>query len=229
MRTKELEQLIKVVKMHPLLLLERMLDEQKRLRLPAEELLILQYIWLELSAGNMTPSNTYLSEQSGIDVTKVQTLVVSLMQKQIIYVTTFNEGGKIREEYDIDVLIAFYFMHTTKPNEASNKMKEFVRRVEGEFSRKLSSIEIRLIESWIYDEKIEYTMLEDALTETVLAGAKNFKYMDKILKNWQENGKQQFNSKVDPTIQNIKNKKFSQEEKDIAAFDWISSLGESNE
>ena len=57
---------------------------------------------------------------------------------------------------------------------------------EREFGRLLSPFEIEQISSWI-DEGYEEAIIKAALTEAVYMNKRNFRYIDKILWNWQQN------------------------------------------
>src|SRR5699024_7946616 len=82
----------------------------------------------------------------------------------------------------------------------TNALFQFVEKVELEFSRKLSPIEIQYIQTWIYDEHFSIEILEEALKESVLSGVRNFKYMSAIINNWQTNNTQNTNVKKNKFI-----------------------------
>lgn len=218
--------IIDLLNKHPLLLIEKILDKQIVLKLSVEELVVLQFVWLELANGNDAPSNVFLAERTGISEEIVRGTIIALMKRKILNIQSFEADGKTREAYDISSFIAQCFQTNVIQEKPSNQMKDFIGRIELEFARKLSPIEIRLIESWVYDEQIDYSILDDALRETILAGVKNLKYMNAIIQDWNKNSNNV--SYQRKNIQKMK-KEFTAEEKAVAEFDWIKDLGELDE
>ena len=56
--------------------------------------------------------------------------------------------------------------------------------LETEFGRMLNPIEMSLVNDWIDQDHYDIEVIKLALRETVLNGKYNFKYMDRILSNW---------------------------------------------
>src|SRR5699024_10925191 len=58
--------------------------------------------------------------------------------------------------------------------------------LESEFGRPLSPIEIETLVAWIENDKYSPELIQLALREAVLSQAYNFKYIDRILLNWEK-------------------------------------------
>ena len=67
-------------------------------------------------------------------------------------------------------------------------MKELVRQFEIEFGRLLSPIEKQEIAAWLNIDHYNPEIVKLALREAILAQVYNFKYVDRILLNWQRHG-----------------------------------------
>lgn len=214
---------------NPLILIEVLLEKNAVLNFSPEEVVILQYLWLAKTKQNMTLSNKQIAEMANIEEANVRKAIMNLIKEKYITLVSSDVEGKITEEYDLSPLINKCFDATIMPIKTSNALQQFVQKVEGEFARKLSPIEIQYIQGWIYDEHISVEVLEEALKESVINGVRNFKYMNSIINNWQTN-KQQDNYAnkygMRESFKQSRQKEFSQEEKEIAKFDWESVLNE---
>src|SRR5699024_5492414 len=61
---------------------------------------------------------------------------------------------------------------------------------EQEFARALSPFEIEMINAWLDDDQFLPSLIKAALREAVLMGKLNFKYIDRILREWKKKGVQ---------------------------------------
>lgn len=59
---------------------------------------------------------------------------------------------------------------------------------EQEFGRPLSPFEIETINSWLDEDGIEPSLIKAGLRESVLMSKLNFKYIDRILREWKKKG-----------------------------------------
>ncbi|GBU10461.1 hypothetical protein AwErysi_00770 [Erysipelotrichaceae bacterium] len=215
----------KILKKNPYLLIEELMRKQAVLQLSPAEFLVLQFLWIELAELNSQPSNEHLSQITGMEIITVRQAIFSLIEKKYLGLNTVQIGSKIAEVYDMDLLIQQLYKLKHEGSKVGNQLQHLVKMIELEFARQLSPIEIQCIQGWVYDEKIEVVVIEEALKETILAGVRNFKYMSAIIHNWQKTGEKKYG------IQNQKlemAKKFvpTKEQKDIAAYDWTKNLGE---
>lgn len=71
--------------------------------------------------------------------------------------------------------------------QSKNQRQELFSMIETEFGRMLNPIEISLVNDWIDKDHYDLGVIKLALKETVLNGKYNFKYMDRILSNWDNN------------------------------------------
>ncbi len=219
------------LKKQPLLFIETLFEQQRELALTATEFVIVQYLWIEIAQNNLSPTHEYLSEISRMPISDVRNAIASLIQKKYIQLVTSTSDDKIIEAYDMSLLINHCFNGKVTETQSTNQVKNLVQKIELEFSRKLSPIEIQYLHGWLYDDRIDVKTIDEALKETILSGVKNFKYMSAIINNWQTTGGQQkygVNANTQKHTE-YRDKKFSEEEKEIAAFDWVSTLGEEDD
>src|SRR5699024_12314269 len=59
---------------------------------------------------------------------------------------------------------------------------------EQEFGRPISPFEIETINVWLDEDKMQPNLIKAALREAVLMGKLNFKYIDRMLREWQKKG-----------------------------------------
>src|SRR5690625_4495392 len=64
--------------------------------------------------------------------------------------------------------------------------KNLYSMFESEFGRPLSPIEMETLVMWIEDDKYSPELIQLALREAVLSQVYNFKYIDRILLNWEK-------------------------------------------
>lgn len=74
-----------------------------------------------------------------------------------------------------------------KPAQASEGGKDLFKIFETEFARPLSPMECEMISGWLDDDRYPLELILHALKEAVFAGKLHFRYIDRILLEWQRN------------------------------------------
>lgn len=125
-----------------------------------------------------------------------------------------NSESKLEEYINLDLFFNKLFMSLIeeKKEEQTNIYSIF----ENELGRTLSPIEYELINGWIECNYKEEIILA-ALKEAVFNGVNNFRYIDKILFEWNKKG-------IDTLEKIEKNKKeFKKETEDVIVpdYDWL--------
>ena len=106
--------------------------------------------------------------------------------------TTKDENGVTQDAYSLSLLweklIVLLKQEQTK--EADVKEEETEKNLytifESEFGRPLSPIEMETLVMWVEDDKYSPELIQMALREAVLSQVYNFKYIDRILINWEK-------------------------------------------
>ena len=167
-----------------------------------------------------------ISNSLGISVNDAMEAFNSLTLKGLVSLDSvkgadrrFNEVVNLNNVYD-------YALEELN-NEAKKEQKEDIFKVfERELGRTISSMELELINGWLVSGTSE-EMILGALREAVYNGVSNFRYIDKIIYEWEKKGfktmedvnnhlKNRYQGKDKPQMKaNLK------KEQDILDYDWL--------
>lgn len=167
-----------------------------------------------------------ISRSLGISVNDVMEAFNSLTLKGLVSLDSvkgadrrFNEVVNLNNVYD--------YALEELDNEAKKEQKEDIFKVfERELGRTISSMELELINGWLVSGTSE-EMILGALREAVYNGVSNFRYIDKIIYEWEKKGfktmedvnnhlKNRYQGKDKPQMKaNLK------KEQDILDYDWL--------
>ncbi len=157
----------------------------------------------------------------GLSSGEVMTSFNNLIIKELIDYKTVNENNKIREVISFERFynkIAENLQTTSKKVVSSNIYETFQK----ELVRSLSPVEYEYINAWL-DKGMSEDLIIGALKDAVLSGAKNFRYIDRILYDWRKQG---FNSMNDvvakrKSVSNVyQEEDNSNSDNDIEYFDY---------
>lgn len=157
----------------------------------------------------------------GLSSEEVMTAFNNLIIKELIDYKTVNENNKIREVISFERFynkIAENLQTISKKVVSSNIYETFQK----ELVRSLSPVEYEYINAWL-DKGMSEDLIIGALKEAVLSGAKNFRYIDRILYDWRKQG---FNSMNDvmakrKSVSNVyQEEDNSNSDNDIEYFDY---------
>ena len=167
-----------------------------------------------------------ISNNLGISVNDAMEAFNSLTLKGLVSLDSvkgadrrFNEVVNLNNVYDVAL--------EELSNEAQKEQKEDIFKVfERELGRTISSMELELINGWLVSGTSE-EMILGALRESVYNGVSNFRYIDKIIYEWEKKGfktmddvnnhlKNRYQGKDKPQAKaNLK------KEQDILDYDWL--------
>lgn len=175
------------------------------LKLSEIETMLLLQLESFKQANNFFPSDNDISERMNLSPVEISQLIQNLIDKKLVELGQNRDNdGRITNFYDLaplyrklDTIIderdvssrtqAESDLRPTKKRE-SNPLQELVRQFEIEFGRLLSPIEKQEIAAWINIDHYSPEIVQLALREAILAQVYNFKYVDRILLNWQRHG-----------------------------------------
>lgn len=157
----------------------------------------------------------------GLSSGEVMTSFNNLIIKELIDYKTVNENNKIREVISFE---RFYNKITENLQTTSKKVvsSNIYETFQKELVRSLSPVEYEYINAWL-DKGMSEDLIIGALKEAVLSGAKNFRYIDRILYDWRKQG---FNSMNDvmakrKSVSNVyQEEDNSNSDNDIEYFDY---------
>lgn len=122
----------------------------------------------------------------------IKTEMAQLMEKGIISI--INNNGE--SEYKLEGLFTNLALeleksleeHIKDHKELSTTVQKTYPLFEKEFGRPLSPMETSQLIEWAEGEGYNAELIIEALKRSVLRGARNFRYIDSVLKQWSKNG-----------------------------------------
>ncbi len=113
----------------------------------------------------------------------------SLIQKQLLSIEQKNQKFQVGNEcYSLEPLWEKLFQKSQPQKDSPAQPENLFPLFEQEFGRPLSPFEIENINIWLDQEEQEPALIKAALREAVLMGKLNFKYIDRILREWKRKG-----------------------------------------
>ena len=165
-----------------------------------------------------------MSKTLGIDVTDAMEDFNSLMIKGLVALDSIKgSDSRFNEVVNLD---SVYECASEELNsEVVKEKKDDIFKVfERELGRTISSMELELINGWLISGTPE-EMVIGALKEAVYNGVSNFRYIDKIIYEWEKKGFKTMDE-VNAHIRSRreekdKDKVISKKEQDILDYDWL--------
>ena len=159
-----------------------------------------------------------ISQDLNINSKDLMIMLNELKENGILEIKVFkNDSGKLEEYISLDLFYNKVFLNILESKEEN--FTDIYSKFESELGRTLSPIEYELINGWIECKYSEDLILE-ALKEAVFNGVNNFRYIDRILFEWNKKG-------VKNVEQAKKNKEKFESRKDnnieVPDYDWLSN------
>jgi len=216
--------LIELLNSKKLVVSEYLIKSSIKNKLSLNEFLVLIYIDNDLTKTFDIES---MSNVIGIDSNSTMEALNSLMIKGLAKIESIKDGNlrMITEKVNIDSIyeqIIDDFESSTENQIEDDIYKKF----EGEIGRPLSSMELEIISGWI-KSGVKEEIIIGALKEAVYNGTTSFRYIDKIIYEWDKKG---FKTMADVKKhqdarreQKNKDKEISKKEQEILEYDWLGS------
>lgn len=143
-----------------------------------------------------------MAKTLGLTEEDVMTSFNNLIIKGIIEYKPVKENGKIKEVISLDKFYNNVVLKLNNQNklDISNNIYDIFQK---ELVRSLSPTEYEYINNWL-EKGLTEDLIIGALKEAVLSGVKSFRYIDRVLFDWQEKG---YRSMNDVEISKKKNTK----------------------
>lgn len=126
------------------------------------------------------------SNDLNIEQLEVMNMINDLTLKKMIEIDVKkNNSSKLEEYINLDLLYNKLFMLIIDEEETDDDSIYGI--FERELNRSLSPIEYELVNGWL-DCGYKKDIIISALKEAVFNGANNFRYIDKILSEWNKKG-----------------------------------------
>ena len=152
--------------------------------LDVDEFIILIYL---MNSSNLVCDYKLISSELGMDLELVMNKINELSIKKLLEIKLLkNSSNKLEEQISLDLLYNKVFMQIIDVKEEEDKSNIY-SVFESELGRTLSPIEYELISGWLECNYKEEIILA-ALKEAVFNGVNNFRYIDRILFEWNKKG-----------------------------------------
>lgn len=153
----------------------------------ADVMLLIQiHRFLQMNIEFPTPSQ--IANQLTLSEEQCATKLRDLFQRNFLEIKEFkNEQGQMSEAYSLEPLWQRLLVKQEDRIDENEEGKLFIM-FEKEFGRPLSPFEIDTINIWLDEDELKPKIITSALREAVLMGKLNFKYIDRILREWKRKG-----------------------------------------
>jgi len=162
----------------------------KQIGLSDEEMMLFLHLIQFQQEGVALPSSAQLAARMTLHQEMLQSMIMRLLQSGFLSV----EANGLEERFDLKPLYRKLSacLEPPKPVPPSSldllekKETNLFSMFEQEFGRPLSPLEYERIARWIDEDHYREELIREALQEAVMAGKFNFKYIDRILFEWQK-------------------------------------------
>ncbi len=124
-----------------------------------------------------------IKEKLGFSDDKVFNTFNSLLNKKYIEMEVINKNKEVIEKVKLDSL----YDRLALNKKTEEKDSDIFAIFERELGRVLSSFEYEMINKWI-DNGVSEDTIKSALKEAILNNVRSFKYIDKIIYDWNKKG-----------------------------------------
>lgn len=174
---------------------KRLLTTYVQFGLTETDVMVILHIHRFQAEGNDFPTPTELAQYLSLNDQECSQVLRKLIQKDILSIEQMtSEDHIMNESYSLEPLWeklmenpVTYASKKSEQEQQEEQPNMFVL-FEQEFGRPLSPFEIETINIWIDEDKQEPALIKAALREAVLMGKLNFKYIDRILREWKKKG-----------------------------------------
>lgn len=168
----------------------RLLTEYQKHNIDEQELIIILQIHRFSTQGVYFPTPDELSAAVTFDHQQCSTILRKLLQKDVLKIIENHDSqSRVNERYSLEPLWTKLFEQKKNDEAAVNEhVINIFLLFEQEFGRTLSPFEIETINIWLDEDEQDPALIKAALREAVLMSKLNFKYIDRILREWKRKG-----------------------------------------
>jgi len=170
-----------------------LLRHYRELNLSNDELVLILQLKSYIDAGNSFPNTSLIAKNMKMTEENVFKAIHQLTQKKVLSIETAkDEDGVTEDAYSLSLLWEkLIVLLKQNESEKEEEKKEDTEKnlysiFESEFGRPLSPIEMETLVMWVEEDDYSPELIQMALREAVLSQVYNFKYIDRILLNWEK-------------------------------------------
>ncbi|TCS84180.1 DnaD domain-containing protein [Tepidibacillus fermentans] len=174
-----------------------LLSHYKELGLSDQEMMLIIHLLYYQGKGNSFPAVTELERRMTLNTEEMMRLLQRLVRQNYIRIDEKKDEvtGILSEVYNLTPLyqkLIHLMIHQYQKQQIEIRQQEKKEEVinifqtfEQEFGRPLSPMEIEMINTWIDQDHYSIELIHYALKEAVFSNKLSFRYIDKILFEWQ--------------------------------------------
>lgn len=170
-----------------------LLKYYREIGLSNDELVLILQLKSYIDKGEFFPNTEDIAKNMKMTEQNVFRAIHQLIHKKVLAIeTTKDENGVTDDAYSLQLLWEKLIVLLKQKDSVEKERKEeksednLYSIFEAEFGRPLSPIEIETLVMWIEEDKYPTELIQLALREAVLSQVYNFKYIDRILLNWEK-------------------------------------------
>ncbi|WP_152654589.1 DnaD domain-containing protein [Oceanobacillus sp. CFH 90083] len=169
---------------------KKLLSTYYKLGLHETELILILQLSRFAEERNYFPTPFELAQSGSFSEEQAANMLRKLVQKGFLSIEKNNDDlTPISESYSLEPLLEkLYDEEVTMANKEEENIGNIFILFEQEFGRPLSPFEIETINSWLDEDDVKPSLIKAGLRESVLMGKLNFKYIDRILREWKKKG-----------------------------------------
>ncbi|WP_214776960.1 DnaD domain protein [Exiguobacterium sp. s22] len=173
-------QLIQLFEQSPVVIPRKLFTDARRLDLSPVEFSLIVHLLEMTGEGIVMPLPSELGKRLNISENEARSVLLGLLQKELIAIDASTAG----ERYSL--LPLFKALQGEEKSAPQQMLSEnIIHTFEREFGT-ITPFEIEQIVGWMTEDGFSEELIMAALREAKLRNVRNFKYMDKILRVWQD-------------------------------------------
>lgn len=173
-------QLIQLFEQSPVVIPRKLFTDARRLDLSPVEFSLIVHLLEMTGEGIVMPLPSELGKRLNVSENEARSVLLGLLQKELIAIDASSDG----ERYSL--LPLFEALQGEEKVALQQTLNEnIIHTFEREFGT-ITPFEIEQIVSWMTEDGFSEELIMAALREAKLRNVRNFKYMDKILRVWQD-------------------------------------------
>ncbi|MBR2078466.1 MAG: DnaD domain protein [Exiguobacterium sp.] len=172
--------LIQLFEHSPVVIPRKLFTDARRLDLSPVEFSLIVHLLEMTGEGIVMPLPSELGKRLNVPENEARSVLLGLLQKELIAIDASSDG----ERYSLLPLFeALQGEEKVVPQQTLNE--NIIHTFEREFGT-ITPFEIEQIVGWMTEDGFSEELIMAALREAKLRNVRNFKYMDKILRVWQD-------------------------------------------
>ncbi|WDH77106.1 MULTISPECIES: DnaD domain protein [Exiguobacterium] len=173
-------QLIQLFEQSPVVIPRKLFTDARRLDLSPIEFSLIVHLLEMTGEGIVMPLPSELGKRLNVSENEARSVLLGLLQKELIAIDASSNS----ERYSLLPLFeALQAEEKITPQQTLNE--NIIHTFEREFGT-ITPFEIEQIVGWMTEDGFSEELIMAALREAKLRNVRNFKYMDKILRVWQD-------------------------------------------